>query len=77
MKYQCCYLQVPVCELSIEKGELEEEFWRSQIALTSIETLSQFDNSLSDIKDNIDKAIKKSIMKLFAVSIHLTTSYSN
>uniref|UniRef100_A0A1B6DME6 Uncharacterized protein n=1 Tax=Clastoptera arizonana TaxID=38151 RepID=A0A1B6DME6_9HEMI len=60
--------QIPICEPTIEKGELEEEFWRSQLAVARIEALSRFDDSLSDVKDNIDKAIKKCVLKLFALA---------
>lgn len=57
-----------MCEPSIEKSELEEEFWSSQLVVSGVDPLGQHNEVYSDFKENVNKVIKKTIMKLFAVS---------
>lgn len=57
-----------MCEPSSEKSELEEEFWSSHLVMPGLDPVSQHDEVVNDLKEDINKAIKKSIMKLFAVS---------
>ncbi|XP_046676836.1 WD repeat and HMG-box DNA-binding protein 1-like isoform X1 [Homalodisca vitripennis] len=54
--------QVPLCEMTSEKGQLEEEFWRSHFALTG---MSDADEST---RDSADRTIKKTLLKLFALA---------
>uniref|UniRef100_A0A1B6MKD1 Uncharacterized protein n=1 Tax=Graphocephala atropunctata TaxID=36148 RepID=A0A1B6MKD1_9HEMI len=54
--------KVPLCETTGEKGQLEEEFWRSHVALTG---LGDADDSA---RDNADRTIKKTLLKLFALA---------
>lgn len=57
-----------MCEPSIEKTELEEEFWSSHLVLPGLDSLSQHGEIYSDYKENVDKTIKKTVMKLFALA---------
>lgn len=61
-----CCIQIQICETSVEKGELEEQFWRSHVALSALD---------EDAKDNADRTIKKTLIKLFAViELHTFTN---
>uniref|UniRef100_A0A8C4QUL5 WD repeat and HMG-box DNA binding protein 1 n=1 Tax=Eptatretus burgeri TaxID=7764 RepID=A0A8C4QUL5_EPTBU len=59
--------QLPLCQLSTEKGQLEEQYWRSR--LLSDRTKLANDGYCSDEHlENISQQQQESLMKLFALS---------
>lgn len=52
--------KIPLCDLNQEKGELEEKFWRSNIALSILPEEEGL---------QYDKELKTTFLKLFAVCI--------
>jgi hypothetical protein len=58
-----------MCEATTEKSVMEERFWRSQLACSTIGDMCKMGlDSYSD-KDALDKSIKETVIKLFAVSL--------
>jgi hypothetical protein len=58
-----------MCEAITEKSLLEEKFWRSQLARSTVDDMCKMGLGSHSIKDVLDRNIKETIIKLFAVSI--------
>jgi hypothetical protein len=64
-------LQLPMCETATEKGLLEEQFWRSQLACSAIDNMCQIGLGSCEDKELLHRNIKETVIKLFAVSLIL------
>jgi hypothetical protein len=61
--------QLPLCETATEKGLLEEKFWRSQLAYSTIDNMCKMGRGSYSDKDILERNIKETVIKLFAVSL--------
>jgi hypothetical protein len=57
-----------VCEAATEKSLLEEKFWRSQLAYAAVDDICKTGLGSYSDKDALDRGIKETVIKLFAVS---------
>jgi hypothetical protein len=57
-----------MCESATEKSVLEEKFWRCQLAYMQVDYTCQTGVGSYSDKDALDRSIKETIIKLFAVS---------
>ena len=55
--------------MTAEKSMLEEKFWRSQVASATFEDLCKSEIEFNSDKDALDRTMKETIIKLFAVSL--------
>lgn len=61
-------MKIPMCEPDTEKSKLEENFCRSQAIFDSLESLSEADENYTHDKELVEKTIKETIIKLFALA---------
>ncbi|XP_069678187.1 WD repeat and HMG-box DNA-binding protein 1 [Periplaneta americana] len=61
-------LQIPMCEASTEKSQLEEKFWLSQITSATIDDMCKMGLDAQNDKDMLDRSIKETVIKLFALA---------
>jgi hypothetical protein len=57
-----------MCEATTEKSLLEEKFWRSQLAYSTVGDMCKIGLGSYSDKDALDRSIKETVIKLFAVS---------
>jgi hypothetical protein len=62
-----------MCEAATEKSVMEERFWRSQLACSTIGHLCKMGLGSYSDKDALDRNIKETVIKLFAVSLVTVT----
>jgi hypothetical protein len=60
-----------MCERATEKGLLEEKFWRSQILCSAVDNMCEIGLGSYMDKDALDRNIKETVIKLFAVSVNV------
>ncbi|XP_034234395.1 WD repeat and HMG-box DNA-binding protein 1 [Thrips palmi] len=66
--------KLPFCEMETEKSQIEEALWRSQLVLTTMKAIIDTSKDDEDLllaekcKNEADKTIKESLIKLFALS---------
>ncbi|KAL1117946.1 hypothetical protein AAG570_004259 [Ranatra chinensis] len=60
--------QMPLCEMSSEKGRLEEEMLRNLITLPRVEAMAAENEDKEPSKMAIEKTISITVMKLFALA---------
>ncbi|XP_046384284.1 WD repeat and HMG-box DNA-binding protein 1 [Ischnura elegans] len=61
-------MQMPLCEAQTEKSLHEEKFWRAQLFSKNIEMISKVDESYMFEKDDLERTLKETVMKLFALA---------
>ncbi|XP_071453282.1 WD repeat and HMG-box DNA-binding protein 1 [Hetaerina americana] len=61
-------MQMPLCEAQSEKSQHEEKFWRAQLFSRNIEMMSKQDESYMFEKDDLERTLKETVMKLFALA---------
>lgn len=68
-------LQLPMCETATEKGLLEEKFWRSQLAYSTVDNMCKIGRGSYMDKDALDRNIKETVIKLFALACRSGLEY--
>ncbi|PNF36311.1 hypothetical protein B7P43_G00541, partial [Cryptotermes secundus] len=68
-------LQLPICETATEKGLLEEKFWRSQLLCSTVDNMCEIGLGSYMDKDALDRNIKETIIKLFALACRSGLEY--
>ncbi|XP_045610408.1 WD repeat and HMG-box DNA-binding protein 1 [Procambarus clarkii] len=61
-------MQMPLCELETEKGELEEKAVRTGLLMNTLTRLTQQGYEVDSSKSEADKIIKETMIKLFALA---------
>ncbi|XP_071522492.1 WD repeat and HMG-box DNA-binding protein 1 isoform X1 [Panulirus ornatus] len=61
-------MQIPLCELETEKGELEERAARTGLLLGTLSSLSRQGYEVDEPKSEADKILKEAMIKLFALA---------
>lgn len=67
-----------MCEATTEKSVMEERFWRLQLACSTTGDMCKMGLDSFNDKDALDRSIKETVIKLFAVSfvtmmwVHIT-----
>lgn len=56
---------LPYCDISSEKGELEESFWKRDILVRALEGAGEDE---ADAKEDLDKEQSEALIKLFALA---------
>ncbi|KAJ9590981.1 hypothetical protein L9F63_015987 [Diploptera punctata] len=59
---------LPLCDMTAEKTILEEKFWRSQISCTTFEDVCKNEIGFYAHKDSLERTLKETIIKLFALA---------
>ncbi|XP_021932631.1 WD repeat and HMG-box DNA-binding protein 1 isoform X1 [Zootermopsis nevadensis] len=61
-------LKLPMCEATTEKSVMEERFWRLQLACSTTGDMCKMGLDSFNDKDALDRSIKETVIKLFALA---------